>query len=69
MLMGASSATGKAPMPTLAGIRGDVVRLVDWVTGRTPPKPPVPRQQETGAIAHGAASGAVVACSRYYSWG
>ena len=29
MLMGASSASGRAPMPTLAGIRADVVRLVD----------------------------------------
>jgi RHS repeat-associated protein len=46
MLMGARSASGQAPMPTLAGIRGDAVRLVDWVTGRTPPRPGVPQQQE-----------------------
>src|SRR5215472_10101609 len=45
MLMGASSATGQAPMPTLAEIRADVVRLMDWVTGRTPPTSAVPRQQ------------------------
>jgi RHS repeat-associated protein len=44
MLMGAGSAGGQAPMPTLAGIRGAIVRLADWVAGRTPPKPPVPRQ-------------------------
>ena len=45
MLMGAGSASGQAPMPTVAGIRGAVVRLADWVTGRTPPKPGVPEQQ------------------------
>jgi RHS repeat-associated protein len=44
MLMGAGSASGQAPMPTAAGIRDAIVRLADWVTGRTPPKPPVPRQ-------------------------
>ena len=32
-------------MPTLTGIRGDVARLADWVTGRTAPKPGVPQQQ------------------------
>src|SRR5262252_8591130 len=44
MLMGAGSASGQAPMPTAAGIRAAIVRLADWVTGRTPPKPPVPQQ-------------------------
>jgi RHS repeat-associated protein len=46
MLMGAKSASGQAPMPTMAGIRGAVVRLADWVTGRHAPVPAVPRQQE-----------------------
>ncbi|MGD0554517.1 MAG: hypothetical protein ABSA93_05995, partial [Streptosporangiaceae bacterium] len=44
MLVGAGSASGQAPMPTAAGIRSAVVRLADWVTGRTPPKPDVPKQ-------------------------
>jgi RHS repeat-associated protein len=44
MLMGAGSADGQAPMPTAAGIRNAIVRLADWVTGRTPPPPVLPRQ-------------------------
>jgi RHS repeat-associated protein len=44
LLMGASSAGRPAPMPTAAGIRSAVVRLADWVSGQTPPKPVVPRQ-------------------------
>jgi len=44
-LMGARSTSEHTPMPTVAGIRAAVVRLADWVTGRTAPKPSVPQQQ------------------------
>ena len=43
-LMGAGTASGQAPVPTAAGIRGAVVHLMDWVTGKTPPRPGVPQQ-------------------------
>lgn len=45
MPMGAASANVRTPMPTVAGIRGAIVRLADWLTGRTPPLPSVPHQQ------------------------
>ena len=45
MLMGAGTASGQAPMPTMAGVRGAVVRLADWVTGRHAPARGVPVQQ------------------------
>src|SRR5579864_5375364 len=46
-LMGAKSTGAHTPMPNVAGIRGALVSLADWVTGRSAPKPKVP-QQEAG---------------------
>ena len=45
LLMGSGMPSGHAPLPTAAGVHGTVVRLVDWVTGKQPPKAPVPAQQ------------------------
>ena len=44
-LMGAASVSGRAPLPSAAGIRSAAVHLVDWVTGRHAPAPSVPQQQ------------------------
>ena len=44
-LMGAASVSGRAPLPTMAGIRSAAVHLVDWVTGKHAPAPSVPEQQ------------------------
>ena len=46
LLMGAGMPSGHAPLPTAAGVHGAVVRLVDLVTGKQPPKTPVPAQQK-----------------------
>ena len=46
LLMGAGMPSGHAPLPTTAGVHRAVVRLVDFVTGKQPPKTPGPAQQE-----------------------
>ena len=43
-LMGAAVPGEHTPMPTWAGLRAEVVRVADWMTGKTPPKPIVPGQ-------------------------
>ena len=48
-LMGARSVGGHTPMPTVAGIRGAVESVLDWVTGKTAPKPDIPEQAAASA--------------------
>ena len=43
-LSGGGSSSGRWPLPTVAEVRADVVRLADWVMGKTPAKPVVPAQ-------------------------
>ena len=47
LLMGARAPGEHTPMPTIAGIRGTIVRAVDWLTDThtSVPKPAVPKQQ------------------------
>jgi hypothetical protein len=48
-LMGARPLDEHTPMPTLAGIRGTLVSLSDWLTGKAAPKPDVPEQASGSA--------------------
>ena len=43
-LSGGGSSNGRWPLPTVAGVRADAVRLADWVMGKTPAEPVVPAQ-------------------------